>query len=142
MLTTIPHENIELDSNEKDIESIVLNSLKQNWIKSNSSLIIKKLTDGLSNILYAVRSSEINGVIVKIYGKNSDLIVNRQAEIQFMIYLSKFHLSPSILLTFNNGFIYQYIPGVPIQNGDEEKASVILNSKNKKKQFLFFFSKI
>jgi len=142
MFTTISHENIELDSNEKDIESIVLNSLKQNWIKSNSSLIIKKLTDGLSNILYAVRSSEINGVIVKIYGKNSDLIVNRQAEIQFMIYLSKFHLSPSILLTFNNGFIYQYIPGIPIQNGDEEKASVILNFKNKKKLISFFFSKI
>jgi ethanolamine kinase len=122
MLSSIPHENIELDPNEKDIESIVVNSLKQNWIPSNSSLTVKKLTDGLSNILFAVCSSETNGVIVKIYGKNSDLIVDRQAEIRFMIYLSKFHLSASILLTFNNGFIYQYVPGTPIQNGDEEKA--------------------
>jgi thiamine kinase-like enzyme len=122
MFSSIPHENIELNSNEKDIESIVLNYSKQkNWIKSNS-LTIKKLTDGLSNILFAVYSSEINGVIVKIYGKNSDLIVDRQAEIQFIIYLAEFHLAPTILLTFNNGFIYEYIPGTPIQNGDEEKA--------------------
>ncbi|CAF3657129.1 unnamed protein product [Rotaria sp. Silwood1] len=129
MFSSIFHENIDFDSNEKDIESIVLNfvsnSLKQNWIKSNSSLTIKKLTDGLSNILFAVYSCENNGIIVKIYGQNSDLIVDRQAEIRYMIYLAQFHISPSIILTFNNGFIYQYLPGNPISNGDEQKALLI-----------------
>jgi hypothetical protein len=126
MLQFPPHENFVFDSNEKDIEltvsNFVTNSLKQQWIKSNSPLIIKKLTDGLSNILFAVRSSENNGVITKIYGTNSDLIVDRQAEIRFMIYLAQFHMSPSIFLTFNNGFIYQYVPGEPIANGDESKS--------------------
>lgn len=126
MTSSVSHENIILDSNDTDIESTVLNfisnSLKLNWNKSNSSLNIKKLTDGLSNILFAIRSNENYGVILKIYGKNSDLIVDRKAELQFMIYSAQFHMSPAILLTFNNGFIYQYVPGVPIQNGDEEKA--------------------
>jgi thiamine kinase-like enzyme len=126
MVSSISHENVILDSNDKDIESIVLNftsnTLKETWIKNNSSLNIKRLTDGLSNNLFAIHSTEHNGVILKIYGKNSDLIVDRQAEIRFMTFLAQFHISPSILLTFNNGFIYQYVPGVPIQNGDEEKA--------------------
>lgn len=117
MVSSIPHESIELNANENEIQSFVINSLKK-----NSLLNIKQLTDGLSNLLYAVRSSDDHGVIVKIYGKNSDLIVDRQAEIQFMIYLAKFYLSPTIVLTFKNGFIYQYVPGIPIQNGDEEKA--------------------
>ncbi|CAF1308774.1 unnamed protein product [Rotaria sordida] len=129
MLSSISHENINFDPNEQDIESIVLNfvsnSLKQNWIKSNSSLTIKKLTDGLSNILFAVYSHENNGVVVKIYGKNSDLIVDRQAEIRYMIYLAQFHTSPSILLTFNNGFIYEYLSGSPISNDDEKKSLLI-----------------
>jgi ethanolamine kinase len=123
MASSIPHESIELNADEDEIQAFLLNSLKQNWIQeNNSSLIIKKLTDGLSNLIFSVRSSDDHGVIVKIYGKNSDLIVNRQAEIEFLIYLSKFHLSPAIVLTFNNGFIYDYVPGISIQNGDEEKA--------------------
>jgi hypothetical protein len=122
MVSSIPHESIELNADENEIQTFVLNSLKQNWIQTNSSLIIKKLTDGLSNLIFLVRTLENSGVIVKIYGTNSDLIVNRQEEIRFMIYLSKFHLSPEIILTFNNGFIYQYTPGISIQNGDEEKA--------------------
>lgn len=122
MVSSIPHESIELHDDENEIQTFVLKSLKQNWIQANSPLTIKKLTDGLSNILFAVRSSEDHDVIVKIYGKNSDLIVDRQAEIKFMIYLAKFHLSPTIVLTFNNGFIYQYIPGTSIQNDDQEKA--------------------
>lgn len=122
MFSTIPHENIELDTNENNIQSIVLNSLKQNLNKSNTLLIIKNLTDGLSNNLFAVRTSATGRVIVKIYGKNSDLIVDRQAELQFMIYLGKFHLSPTILLTFNNGFMYQYVPGESMKNGNEENS--------------------
>ncbi|CAF2853041.1 unnamed protein product [Rotaria sp. Silwood2] len=72
---------------------------------------------------FAIYLRENTGVIVNIYGKNSDLIVDRQAEIQYMIHLAQFHISPSIVLTFNNGFIYEYLPGSPVSNGDEEKAS-------------------
>ncbi|CAF4304805.1 unnamed protein product, partial [Adineta steineri] len=79
-----PHENIELSSDKNDdVEStalhLVLNSLKTNW--TNPS--IKRLTDGLSNNLFAILPSskesdnkKDRGVIVKIYGNNSDLIVD------------------------------------------------------------------
>lgn len=119
MVSSIVHENIELNPEINQIESFVCNSCQ---IQRTSSLNVKPLTDGLSNLLFAVRSSEDHGVIVKIYGKNSDLIVDRQMEIQFMIYLAQFHLAPPIILTFNNGFIYRYVPGTPLQNGNEEKA--------------------
>ncbi|CAF1209688.1 unnamed protein product [Rotaria sordida] len=129
MLSFPRHENFDFDPNQTDIESIVLNfvsnSLKLNLIESNSLLTVKTLTNGLSNTLFAVHSSENQGVVVRIYGKNSDLVVDHQAEIRFMIYLAQFHMSPSILLTFNNGFIYQYVPGTPIQNGDQDKSLLI-----------------
>ena len=123
MVSSIAHENIELNANENDIQSFIANlSQASGILLRTSSLTIKKLTDGLSNLLFAVRSSEDQGIIVKIYGNNSDLIVDRRMEIQFMSYLAKFHLAPTIILTFNNGFIYRYVPGISLQNGDEENA--------------------
>jgi len=117
MLSSIPYENVELNCDENDIQTFVINSLKY-----KSILKIQQLTDGLSNHLFALRSSDDHGIIVKIYGKNSDLIVDRKAEIDLMIQLAKFHMAPAIVVTFKNGFVYKYVPGTPIQHGDTEKA--------------------
>ncbi|CAF1381432.1 unnamed protein product [Adineta steineri] len=130
------HENIELSSDKNDdIKStalhLVLNSLKTNW--TNPS--IKRLTDGLSNNLFAIlpSSKESNnkkdrGVIVKIYGNNSDLIVDRKEEIRFMLHLAQFQMASRILLTFNNGFIYEYVSGNPVDIHDEQKPLLIARS--------------
>ena len=124
--STPPHQNVHLDPNAKDIESmvskLVTNSFAQHWIESKASIKVKKQTDGLSNVLFAVRSSDHDGVIVKIYGKNSDLLVDRNAEIQVMLDLAQYQMSTPILLTFDNGFIYQYALGEPIKRGDKDKA--------------------
>ncbi|CAF4018714.1 unnamed protein product [Adineta steineri] len=128
-----PHENIELSSDKNDeVESaalqLVSNSLKTNW--TNPS--IKKLTEGHSNNLFAIRPSSKDsddkkdqGVIVKVYGKNSDLIIDRKEEIRFMLYLTQFQMASQLLLTFNDGFIYEYIPGTPVDIHDEQKSLLI-----------------
>ena len=131
------HENIALDSKDKEIKTrvtnFVVNTPAKRWIESLSSLTVKEFKDGLSNVLYAVRSSKRDGVIVKIYGKNSDLIVDRNVEIRTMIYLVKYHLSTPILLTFDNGFIYQYANGEPIKRGDRTRAYVFEREREREK---------
>lgn len=125
LLTTISFESVSFDPNEKNIQSTLLafisNTVMQSSMKS-TVLEIKRLTTGLSNILFSVLSSDNNGFIIKIYDKNSDLIIDRHSEIRYMTYLAKFDISPSIVLRFSNGFIYKYIPGTSIPNGDETKA--------------------
>lgn len=120
------HENVRLESKDKQIKdkikNFVLNSPAQRWIESTSSVTVKELKDGLSNVLYALRSSKRDGVIVKIYGKNSDLVVDRDVEIRSMLHLVKHGLSTPILLTFDNGFIYAYANGDPIPRGDRKRA--------------------
>lgn len=122
------HEKITFDSKDKQIKSKVKNFLvntpAKHWIENETSITIEEFKDGLSNVLYALRSSQRDGVIVKIYGKNSDLIVDRNVEIRTMIHLVKYHLSTPILLTFDNGFIYQYANGESMARGDRKRALV------------------
>ena len=121
-----PHEPVDLDPNHHEIESIlstfVSNALSDHRSKSISSSSVKKLTDGLSNTLFAVHSPEKGSVVVKIYGGNSDLIVDRQGEIRFMTHLAQHGMSAPILVTFNNGFVYRYISGDSIAADDWDKS--------------------
>ena len=133
MLVDPPHEPVDLDPRHDEIESILLkfvsNVLSDHRSKSISSSSVKKLTEGLSNTLFAVHSPEDGSVIVKIYGGNSDLIVDRKGEIRFMTYLAQHRMSAPILLTFNNGFIYRYIAGDSIASNDWDKSYVTLTRR-------------
>ncbi|CAF3774594.1 unnamed protein product [Adineta steineri] len=123
------HINIELNSS--DLETCgprLVCLVKQDWICK--TIHFEKLTDGLSNKLLAMfpSSKDEQSLIVRIYGKNSDLIVDRKVEIQTMVRLSQYNMSNQVLLTFNNGFLYTYVPGEQI-NIDNESVDLLVASK-------------
>jgi ethanolamine kinase len=65
------------------------------------------------------QSKKEQGLIFRVYGNNSDLIIDREAEIETMVRLSQLDMSNKVLLTFNNGFIYAFVPGEQIDINDQ-----------------------
>ena len=115
-----PHTDIELDPSDLKMSGPRLVSIvKPDWI--NKTISFDELTDGLSNTLLAMfpHSEKNQGLIVRIYGNNSDLIIDREGEIHTMIRLSQYDMANKVLLTFKNGFLYTYVPGEQIDVNDE-----------------------
>ena len=117
------HINIELDSTNLETSGPRLVCLvKTDWI--NQTVTFEKLTDGLSNKLLAMfpSSKDEQSLIVRIYGNNSDLIIDRKVEIQTMVRLCQHDMANQVLLTFNNGFLYTYVPGEQIDVDSDESV--------------------
>ncbi|CAF1162495.1 unnamed protein product [Adineta ricciae] len=113
------HVDIELDAADLKTSGPRLACLvKSDWI--NKKLSFKELTDGLSNQMLAMfpPSYDEQALIIRTYGKNSDLIVDRQAEIRNMVKLSQYDMANEVLATFNNGFLYALVPGDQIDVDD------------------------
>jgi ethanolamine kinase len=84
------------------------------------SIEFVRFTDGITNtLLKAVHHTEgstpesrdTDAVLLRAYGKGTDLIIDRERETQNHELLSSFGLAPELLARFHNGMIYRYIPG-------------------------------
>lgn len=120
--TNIPHEPIEID-----IDSIELSAgrlvclIKPTWV--SKKLIFKKLGIDDNNIYYSIfpvnDEDEQHGVVIKIYPANSDVYTGEKKELQLIDQLIPHELTPYVLLTFFNGFIFNPVPGKTLDNKNE-----------------------
>ena len=109
----------------KDGASKVVSRLRPNWGSPDTCFKHKIFSDGLTNKLVGVYTSENrvqDMILVRVYGENSELMINRQSEIRNMKLL---HASgcgtAELYATFCNGIAYQYLSGsvltkVPFNN--------------------------
>ncbi|CAF4298063.1 unnamed protein product, partial [Adineta steineri] len=90
----------------------LIKSIRSDWTSSNTRLVT--FTEGLTNIILGIFDNrtpddDSNALIIKIYGIQTELFIDRQAEINAMI---KFHehgvFSQRVLIQFNNGIIYEF----------------------------------
>jgi ethanolamine kinase len=54
---------------------------------------------------------EDDGVLVRIYGKNTEQIIDRKAEFENFKFLYSAGVAPALYATFDNGMVYKYIRG-------------------------------
>ncbi|CAF1251820.1 unnamed protein product [Didymodactylos carnosus] len=118
-----PYEDVELNLNLiEEQASRLICVVKPHW--ATKKLTYTKLTDGVSNALLAMFPTSTDnsdddikhGLICKIYGNNSDLVIDREMEICTMVELAKYNFANEILLRFKNGFFYTYEPGKTINH--------------------------
>lgn len=50
-------------------------------------------------------------VLVRVYGNNTDLLIDRKAETRNFKLLNSFGYAPKLYATFDNGLVYEYVPG-------------------------------
>ncbi|KAF4520781.1 hypothetical protein B566_EDAN011433 [Ephemera danica] len=75
-------------------------------------------TDGITNKLVACSvgegMSEHHGgdvVLVRVYGKKTDLLIDRKAETRNLKVMHSAGYAPRLYATFNNGLAYEFVPG-------------------------------
>lgn len=56
-------------------------------------------------------SEKIKSVLVRINGKGTEKIIDRDKEMKIILDFSKLGKGPIVYCTFNNGFMYQYFEG-------------------------------
>ncbi|KAL3279347.1 hypothetical protein HHI36_016854, partial [Cryptolaemus montrouzieri] len=89
---------------------------------------VQLLTDGITNKLVLCSNTYQDGseehLLVRIYGHKTDLLIDREAEIRNIRLLHTFDLSPTLYATFENGLIYEYIPGNTLSAEDVTRPEI------------------
>lgn len=53
-------------------------------------------------------------MLVRIYGNKTDLLIDRNAEKINIAYLHQHGLAPELFATFQNGLVYEFVPGATL----------------------------
>ncbi|KAK7866068.1 hypothetical protein R5R35_013567 [Gryllus longicercus] len=89
----------------------VLAAIRPAW--SKDKIKFKIFTDGITNKLvgcfYAEDPDDV--ILVRVYGKKTDLLIDRNAETRNIQILHTYGYAPNLYATFKNGLAYEYVPG-------------------------------
>jgi thiamine kinase-like enzyme len=85
-----------------------------------------KLTGGMSNLVWKVDLSGNQSVILRIFGSNSDELINRDTEMQHFVKLSELNIGPKCLATFSNGRIEEFLHASQLTSSTLQHESVAI----------------
>ena len=106
--------HLSLSNISKEIYQLI-STIRPDWNSSNTRL--ETFTEGITNSIFGLfdnrmNGNDSNGLVIKLFGANTDLFIDRQSEFDAMVKLSKDGvLSQKILIQFANGVIYEYASG-------------------------------
>ncbi|XP_044471039.1 probable ethanolamine kinase [Mangifera indica] len=88
--------------------------LFKKWSKlDDSRFSVERVSGGITNLLLKVSVKEENGndvsVTVRLYGPNTDYVINRGRELQAIKYLSAAGFGAKLLGVFGNGMVQSFI---------------------------------
>lgn len=88
--------------------------LFKNWSElDNTRFSVETVSGGITNLLLKVSIREENGNIVnltvRLYGPNTEYVINRERELQAIRYLSAAGFGAKLLAVFGNGMVQSFI---------------------------------
>lgn len=120
--------NLDLSISESDVESgatRLLQYVRPEWNKAD--IAFKTFTDGITNKLvgcYCESGPADDLVLIRIYGKNTELLIDRRAEVATMKRLALIGCAAPLYATFRNGICYGYVPGVTLDEDSVRDETV------------------
>ena len=90
-------------------------TLRPEWEHSKGNIEFVRFTDGITNTLLKVvkkrpglslEEIDNEAVLLRAYGKGTDLIIDRERETQNHELLMEHNLAPTLLARFHNGMLY------------------------------------
>ncbi|ELU13508.1 hypothetical protein CAPTEDRAFT_210453 [Capitella teleta] len=90
----------------------LMRTIRPQW--SSADVTVKVFTDGTSNQLVGCcnqQCPEAGMVLVRVYGPNTELLIDRDAELVVMTLLHAAGCGPALLAKFTNGVAYDFVPG-------------------------------
>lgn len=127
---------IPLSYNNNDSQSSALRlilTLLPEW--EHGKIEFVRFTDGITNtLLKAVNKSpglsqeqiDAEAILLRAYGKGTDVIIDRERETQNHELLMKYNLAPALLARFQNGMLYRFISGSVTSPKDLRRESISL----------------
>ena len=103
--------NVTLSSSSLATEIYpLISSIRPDWTSVNARLVT--FTEGLTNQIFGLFKDQAEELVIKLYGVQTDLFIDRESEIRAMTLLSDAGVfEQRVLIRFNNGIIYQYARG-------------------------------
>lgn len=77
---------------------------------------LEPCTGGITNRLFKATLSTGNLVLIRVYGRHTENIIDRRAELENMVMLGERGLAGQLYGQFENGFVYSFLPGRPLQS--------------------------
>lgn len=134
-LYSIPYIPLYYDNEDPDNSALKLvqTYAPEQWKDSNGKIKFKRFTEGITNCLTKATiecpgntASEVdrNAILIRAYGKGTDVLIDRQRELNSHTLLASRGLAPSLLARFENGLMYKYVEGDVCSPEDLRKAEV------------------
>ncbi|KAK2722932.1 hypothetical protein QYM36_003202 [Artemia franciscana] len=91
----------------------IIRSLRPSW--NVETVTVKLFTNGTTNRLLGVSektdTNKDDMILIRVYGVGTNLIINRQIEINNLFRLQEVGIGSKLYATFKNGLAYEYIKG-------------------------------
>lgn len=134
----IPRVGITLDNTlpldffKQDILALTKTLRISKWHKKTLNvkyLKVNRISGALTNSIYKIEYNdgniELPSLLLRVYGKNLDSIIDRDLELDILIKLSSKKIGPKLLGIFSNGRFEQFLEGFITLDKDQVKHEVI-----------------
>jgi ethanolamine kinase len=127
---------IPLSYNNADSQTSALRlilALMPQWEHTDGKIEFVRFTDGITNTLLkainkrpglSVEEVDADAVLLRAYGKGTDVIIDRERETQNHELLMGYGLAPELLARFTNGMLYRFIQGSVTSPADLRRESI------------------
>lgn len=133
-LHSIPYIPLCYENEDSDASALrLVQAYDQDWKDSNGKIKFKRFTEGITNTLTKATiefpdntPSEVdrNAILIRAYGKGTDVLIDRQRELNAHTLLASRGLAPALLARFENGLLYRYVEGDVCSPEDLRKSEV------------------
>ncbi|XP_035202919.1 ethanolamine kinase 2 [Oxyura jamaicensis] len=111
----VPHLGIAVDEGDVLPGALrLVRELRPGW--EPERVKTKLFTDGITNKLVACYTDEdmVDAVLVRIYGRKTELFVDRETELRNFQVLRAHGCAPDLYCAFQNGLCYEFLPGIAL----------------------------
>ncbi|RDL41988.1 Kinase-like protein [Venustampulla echinocandica] len=127
---------IPLSYNQVESQTTALRlilTLRPEWEHNGGKIEFIRFTDGITNTLLKIvnkkpglSAEEIDNeaILLRAYGKGTDLIIDRERETQNHELLMQHNLAPELLARFHNGMLYRFIRGAVTSPADFQTQDI------------------
>ncbi|XP_061898807.1 ethanolamine kinase 2 isoform X2 [Entelurus aequoreus] len=111
----LPHVDVDIDQEDpRGGVMAVLRAVRPRWRPEGVRL--KTFTEGLTNRLLGCSVDQSDTVLVRLYGKKTELFVDRQREVEMFQVFHAHGCGPEIYCSFRNGLCYQFVEGTVLED--------------------------
>ncbi|KAK6248414.1 hypothetical protein QUC31_019979 [Theobroma cacao] len=142
---SIPHSALSVDTalSFPLMVSCVIELCKDlfgKWAKLDDSCFsVETVSGGITNLLLKVSVKEENGddvsVTVRLYGPNTEYVINRERELQAIKYLSAAGFGAKLLGVFENGMVQSFINARTLTSSDMRKPKLVAEIAKQLRRF-------